>query len=905
MEWMEIPYLWMENKWIEASRKQRIWIYLSIYTLCFLVTFLLAYSPFWMNEKSFIWYNDGSFQHYPALIYIGKYIRQLIRDLFRGNLSFRMFDLNLGMGSDILTTLNEYGFGDPLNLILCLVPMKYTEYLYNFMCMFRVYLAGLSFSALCRYHKKRIPFILIGALIFTFSGYVIFTAVKHPFFINGMIQLPLLLIGIDLIMRGKKPYLFVFSVCYAGLCGFYILYMMTILLGIYVLAYAWRYITEKRLISFAKMSGRIAIGYLGGLACSAPVFLPTILAYLSSSRTKTFVERNLYSYGWETFRRYLMRIIAPPGAWDSLSCAAVILFAVVLMYAARNIEYRELKWIFAVCMLIYIIPAGGSVMNGFSYPSQRWTFGFALLLSFITVEMMPLLLNMRPRETILCMITLMAYACYVFAESTNRGVYYVVGAFMLALTLLVLLLAKTMCNEYYSRQRIGAVLCILLVIGNVSINAVYRFAEGQGNYIEEFRSSGSETQRMDNAMERQCKLNLDYSKGRIDSTSFELNKGSVWQVPTSYFYWSILEKNVIDFWTQTENAGQRTINFWVTGFDQRTRLGTLMSMKYLIDSESKIIYRPYGYHMIETVGEECCVLENDFALPWGYTYDNVIPYDSFQKMKGLEKEDAMIQGIVLEGAHQEISQAELTSEIQSIPYEIEQSDSFTWEDGVLNVLESNSCMKLNFVLPKQSEASVRIEGLDINPLGIEKLGIEVKMDDISNSVGVSSSVFSWYTGRENYLLNMGYSEDERTSCTITFPKKGTYLLKDIQVYALPMDSYPAQVEALRKEPLENIEFSTNKVTGTVDLSSNKILCMSIPYSKGWSAKVDGKPAEILRGNIMFMALPLEAGHHEIEFTYCTPGLRLGCLLSLFSVILLIVHYRRGRKRDSVAAQEAS
>jgi len=80
--------------------------------------------------------------------------------------------------------------------------------------------------------------------------------------------------------------------------------------------------------------------------------------------------------------------------------------------------------------------------------------------------------------------------------------------------------------------------------------------------------------------------------------------------------------------------------------------------------------------------------------------------------------------------------------------------------------------------------------------------------------------------------------------------------------------------------------------------------MSIPYSKGWSAKVDGKAVKILRGNIMFMAIPLEAGYHEIEFTYCTPGLRLGCLLSLFSLALLTVHIRRRRKKGALVSQGA-
>ena len=107
------------------------------------------------------------------------------------------------------------------------------------------------------------------------------------------------------------------------------------------------------------------------------------------------------------------------------------------------------------------------------------------------------------------------------------------------------------------------------------------------------------------------------------------------------------------------------------------------------------------------------------------------------------------------------------------------------------------------------------------------------------------------------------------------------------------------MEKLREESLENIEWQTNKISGTVDLSNNKILCMSIPYSKGWSARVDGETVEILRGNYMFMALPLTSGYHEIEFTYWTPGIRLGGILSMISWVVLVVmiicyRYKKGK-----------
>jgi uncharacterized membrane protein YfhO len=75
------------------------------------------------------------------------------------------------------------------------------------------------------------------------------------------------------------------------------------------------------------------------------------------------------------------------------------------------------------------------------------------------------------------------------------------------------------------------------------------------------------------------------------------------------------------------------------------------------------------------------------------------------------------------------------------------------------------------------------------------------------------------------------------------------------------------------------------------------LCFSIPYSKGWTAFVNGKKTELLRANTMYMALPLKAGDYEIVLKYRTPGLTLGILISLLAVLLFIGIVRKNNKKQ--------
>ncbi|MDR2860663.1 MAG: YfhO family protein [Elusimicrobiota bacterium] len=92
--------------------------------------------------------------------------------------------------------------------------------------------------------------------------------------------------------------------------------------------------------------------------------------------------------------------------------------------------------------------------------------------------------------------------------------------------------------------------------------------------------------------------------------------------------------------------------------------------------------------------------------------------------------------------------------------------------------------------------------------------------------------------------NLGFSKSERKRMGIIFDKLGRYRIDSIEAIFLPIgEDYVKQVEALKEDHLENVEEFTNGIKGTVNLKSNKIMVFSIPYSKGWTAYVNGKKTE--------------------------------------------------------------
>lgn len=138
-----------------------------------------------------------------------------------------------------------------------------------------------------------------------------------------------------------------------------------------------------------------------------------------------------------------------------------------------------------------------------------------------------------------------------------------------------------------------------------------------------------------------------------------------------------------------------------------------------------------------------------------------------------------------------------------------------------------------------------------------------------------------------------------TSAKFEFSTPGRYKLKNIEAFCVPMDNYGRYVSRLSEDTLKDVTVGPNRVSGNIALKSDKILCLSIPYSSGWTAAVDSKPVKIFKANALFMAIPLKKGSHTIELHYFTPGLKLGALLSLFGFIIFtvisVIYLRRSRK----------
>ncbi len=88
-----------------------------------------------------------------------------------------------------------------------------------------------------------------------------------------------------------------------------------------------------------------------------------------------------------------------------------------------------------------------------------------------------------------------------------------------------------------------------------------------------------------------------------------------------------------------------------------------------------------------------------------------------------------------------------------------------------------------------------------------------------------------------------------------------------------------------------IQFSVTKegFTAKTRYQSEKLVCFSVPYCEGWSAEINGEPAEVDKINGGLCGIRVPEGLCEITFKYRTPGLTLGIFCSIAGIVFLALY----------------
>lgn len=88
---------------------------------------------------------------------------------------------------------------------------------------------------------------------------------------------------------------------------------------------------------------------------------------------------------------------------------------------------------------------------------------------------------------------------------------------------------------------------------------------------------------------------------------------------------------------------------------------------------------------------------------------------------------------------------------------------------------------------------------------------------------------------------------------------------------------------------EQFSWNSHGFTSEITLDKPELVFFSVPYSKGWSAEVNGEPVDVEKVSYGFMAVPAQEGRNTITFHYITPYFKEGLIISIIALVLLVAY----------------
>lgn len=891
-------------------KEQRKYCY-GVYTLMFLLMCIGAFLPFFTEGKSFVWgagVEDGLSQHFSALAYYGEALREFFRNLLAGHPKLVMWDMSLGYGADILSTLNYYAIGDPLNLLYGFVSPKNTETMYDFMILLRMYLAGITFIMYARKMKKRSYGTVIGALVYVFSGFCFRLGLRHPFFINPMIYFPLLCLGIEKIYQRERPYVFIFAVCVSAMSNYYFLYMLTIFAVIYAWIRFYKYTEENKMKNFFLTILKFGIYYTLGIAMAAVILLPSVIGFLGNGRYGKGVDwKSLIVYPGKYYLLFIENFIGYGNMGSNTNAGYLPIVGIVVLFTlfSQRMKHKKYRVAFIASIIALILPIFGYAFNGFSYANNRWAFALSFIVALLTAEMYPRLFVMSKRQQIGIGAGIIIYTVFCIIVNAsgeeilkNKGIMAACG--LIAVFYILLLIFQRL--GYDTQKRIVRVSMAILLLISVGVHGYYRFDPKGYAYTQEFMDQGQAYRTLKEDNIRMLSKVNDPSVYRVHAEGYRYkNYGLINHLNTISGYYSITAKCVTDTIKGYDTLGMQYADKY-KGVDQRLGLLSLAGVKYITVAHNSQVAKdvsskgdvPYGVEKQSKKGN-ITLYKNKYALPFAYAYDSYMTEQQYEQLNGIGKEQAMLAQIILNQhpADKEIQHNEQRNDpdIQTISLpetRISSPKGKKYADITVPVEKD----KETYLYFKNLVYHGKKNGDDNFILTGRKgtKGILVTQNDVQQKIHIQSTFNPYYFGRKDYIVKINHQTSKaKEKVRLNFLSPGEYEFDDISLITVPKKDVLARLKERKENSMKQIQYEGNHFRGVYHAKKDQILCVTIPYSKGWKATVNGNRTKIYKANGMFMGIIMKKGTQSVKLDYETPGLKIGAWISLVAWIGLGIY----------------
>ena len=880
------------------------------FTVLFAFILPFLFLQFALYKKSIL-VGDGLNEHTAFLAFYGGWLRKIASNFIHGNFKIPTFSFSLGFGADVISTLSWFCVGDPLNLLAVFFPKSCAYGLFVFLAVLRLYLLGISFTFYAREHGFSKRAVILGALSYSFSGYAVFVGLRHPYFLNPMIYLPLLCLGIDRIFANKKPFLFVASLFFACVSNYYFFYMLSIFVFIYALVRYFFAFDKTGIKSFFEVFLKTFSFYLLGVAMAAVILLPNIYGFLTASRTTEIINVPLL-YDLNYYANLFFSPVAPSsfGSYGVLGFSAPLLIASVFLFTLKDKTALQLKIFISIGLVFFCLPILAHITNGFNYLTNRWSFAFAFPVCFSFVYVFEKLCVASKKELkiplflVLVQNLLILVACAV--DSNIRQQYILCYCFSLTFIAILYFLFSKRINP---KKFIFA-----SVIFGLVLNSTVRFSPYGLNYLEKYNEKGIYSGNFKSNTDIEIKKLESEDFFRYDEENkFSTNNAAIFGTHGTNYYYSTVNIHLTEFNEATALA--TTNDMSCHSLNRRRHLQDLFAVKYFV-LPSSTAYTPESMAFIKefnTYGgkKKLYKIENDSAFAQFYTTSIDASDLSLKNLTPLEKQEVFAQTAVIYDDNK--NQVDSLSKFDFAQSEIKErimkkNISFSFDDGIriegnkILVSKKGARLGLDFsgeeTYSSKKELYLLFKNLVYTTDKQEKPHCSVVLN---NSSGEQGSYFQFTSANDSVghtkMPCFGLQDTSSGKFYVNFEYKGEYEFEEISVFALEEMAKKDFDESTASSPL----LKTNQIEIKANLAERKFARFSVPYSSGWKIFIDGKKTESFRCNAAFLGCFVDSGAHEIRLEYSTPFFRLGAIVSLVGfiifVLFVVADFKRKKKGE--------
>lgn len=774
-----------------------------------------------------------------------------------------LYSWNIGLGADFIATYAYY-LASPFNWFLFLCPKEYVIEFMTLTTWIKIALCSLFFFWLLveKFQLKRkdnsykgysvIP-ALVFSLAYAFSGFVAAYS-WNIMWMDSVALAPLIVLGLERLVKSKRPALYYASLALSILCNYYI----SLLICVFLVLYFGLLLLEQKTERIKSCLRFVWYSLLAG-GTAAVLLIPEGIALGNTALSNdVFPEKMKWYFGFiEEVSRLCIAVEPYTGTshWPNLYCGAFTVFLVLLYGLNTRIQWTQ-KVSRIVLLGLFLLSFSNNMLDfmwhGFHFPNSlpsRQSFLFILMMLLVGYEAY---LKRKGNKIWQIVFALFLCICILVAggfrsdEALIKSVsFWLTGLFITAYALCLIL---TKIGQKQIRHTVQGFL-LGLAIGEIILNiaATGFYSLDRTAYLqkmEDYKILLAIAER-DAKMDAESGMRTFY---RVEDYERKTkNDDCLYEYPSGTLFSSLTNANISEFYKSVYMESGRNM-YCYNG--ATPLISSMLSVRYMLSDHAEgdnalrsLIGRSGNYY----------IYENTYSLPLGFMMSE----------SAIENWD--------------ISTGEKIKQINDLGVEL----------GV------SANMLYPVYAPMTEEAGVTT--IKVWEDGFYYAN-HIKCEADSLSISINDGPKTRYNKTTHkYLLELGECKAGDV-ITITNTKECTVSL---ELYQLNLEAVEKAYQALNKQTMVLHEFSDTKIKGQINVQEAGRLIFSIPSDDGWKIFVDGKEVQRLDFKEAFLGIHLEEGAYLIELKYMTPGLISGVIVSGVSVGLFVLSTWIAKRRQSI------